>query len=670
MKFNILYCVVAGCWLLLALLSTLCFALLRRDPALQHRSIPLTTLGVTATTVLTVFYLIQNARNGWLPCWVSLYVEYIFWPLWWMSLAGKYWRLLFLHRRTRVKLLAAMASFQQKSATALGTPILRRLSSVSFGLSSVRRQAPSNTQNHGEQLQAPFCASNGPGGNGPTASMRTHSWSTFGEGSQQSTSASHWGVSSSEHLLLRPATANTPMSFSLQVESRGGAMLADGDTGSVANSYRSSQTSSRGLLRPSISLQHIKEQPSMPGARRVSGSSTNTHTRKPSTIGSCTFSTTNIPSTAYLSPEVESPPGTGDSLYSAPGLSPRLSPRRSMMAMYLQKSPLVAQNVDGVFEVLDRDFCYRHRSWMSTRWIISIISVLIAVHLAIATCMYIVSDTELRNTRDTLKCHSSFVFYPMYTITLVYSLIALPIFMLVLRRCVDAYGIFAELNGVSLLGAACMVTYTVASSVPAVGETLSYLSPLGNWLSAYLVGAHLITVVAPAAAIWFFARVAPERTSEAAFSRLLHQPKDFEHFCQFAVNEFSVENPLFYDRCRRIYEEADGRRAQQQQQQQQQRQGSRHSTTPSTLLCSPQTRQELYNIYRAFLQPDAPFEVNISYAVRRRIEERAERDDWTADMFEEARWEVWQLMYQHTYARYVRQHDVSARSAKSNTQHP
>ncbi|KAI9591411.1 RGS domain-containing protein [Syncephalis fuscata] len=70
--------------------------------------------------------------------------------------------------------------------------------------------------------------------------------------------------------------------------------------------------------------------------------------------------------------------------------------------------------------------------------------------------------------------------------------------------------------------------------------------------------------------------------------------------------------------------------------------------------CSSQTREELSKIYEAFLQNGAPLEVNIPHRMRNAIDERVRENNWSPNMFEEARWEVWRLMYRHTYPRYTR----------------
>ncbi|KAI8056631.1 RGS domain-containing protein [Syncephalis plumigaleata] len=170
------------------------------------------------------------------------------------------------------------------------------------------------------------------------------------------------------------------------------------------------------------------------------------------------------------------------------------------------------------------------------------------------------------------------------------------------------------------------------SASPSIRRQVEEIQPLGNWLAFYLVAVHLMTVISPTAVVWVFTYLLKDTTSEDEFMDVLHRPSEFQKFCKYAIGEFSVENPLFYDRCRSIME--DGHH------------GRRH--------CSTQTREELRKIYDAFLQPNAPLEINLPYHLRKAIDEQVNGNKWSTKMFEEARWEVWRLMYQHTYPRYIR----------------
>ncbi|RKP25277.1 hypothetical protein SYNPS1DRAFT_22737 [Syncephalis pseudoplumigaleata] len=297
-----------------------------------------------------------------------------------------------------------------------------------------------------------------------------------------------------------------------------------------------------------------------------------------------------------------------------------------------ENSAAKGDSIGGVLEVLERDFCYRHRVWVSTRSIFKVILALTGLFL-LSTSIAFGASTRMRSgIRDSTDCRFGPEFYPMHVFTLLYSLCALPAMLMIYYRTADTYGLLVELCVTAASGALLSVLQLVMSISPRVRGRVEEMQPLGNWLAFYLVAAHLLTVISPTAVVWVSTYLLRESTSEDEFINVLHRPSEFQKFCEFAISEFSVENPLFYDRCRSVMEDNH--------------QGRRH--------CSAQTREELRKIYDVFLQPHAPLEVNLPYHLRNAIAAQVHEDRWSPSMFEGARWEIWRLMYRHSYPRYVR----------------
>ncbi|RKP10709.1 hypothetical protein THASP1DRAFT_27507 [Thamnocephalis sphaerospora] len=125
------------------------------------------------------------------------------------------------------------------------------------------------------------------------------------------------------------------------------------------------------------------------------------------------------------------------------------------------------------------------------------------------------------------------------------------------------------------------------------------------------------------------------QVSAAGFERFLltlDNRRQLTLFRDFSVRDFSVENVLFYEHCHRLHRlllSPDG---------------------VDVTLLTGETREIVY----LFLQPGAPYEVNISGSVRTELRQASRSGMLGIRELEKAKREVARLMYQHTYPRFVR----------------
>ncbi|ORX91445.1 regulator of G protein signaling superfamily [Basidiobolus meristosporus CBS 931.73] len=99
----------------------------------------------------------------------------------------------------------------------------------------------------------------------------------------------------------------------------------------------------------------------------------------------------------------------------------------------------------------------------------------------------------------------------------------------------------------------------------------------------------------------------------------------FELFKDFAVQEFSVENPLFFERCQR-----------------------------AKLLTIRHLREEVLAIYETFIVPGAALQVNVGDSVVKQITLRILDEQIDRTIFDEAIVEVTEIMMRHSFPRFLR----------------
>ncbi|KAI9229267.1 MAG: hypothetical protein DHS80DRAFT_22535 [Piptocephalis tieghemiana] len=134
--------------------------------------------------------------------------------------------------------------------------------------------------------------------------------------------------------------------------------------------------------------------------------------------------------------------------------------------------------------------------------------------------------------------------------------------------------------------------------------------------------------------------------SSEHFTSLLQSSEHFSDFLLFSLRDFSVENPLFYCRYHQIQERVAQARA------------SSNSTDDlagenDEDKVKALANQELNTMYATFLTPGCHYEVNVPRHISNRVRQRIDNGEGSLEILDEVLREVRNLMFQHTYPRYL-----------------
>ncbi|KAK9759360.1 Regulator of G-protein signaling 20, partial [Basidiobolus ranarum] len=125
----------------------------------------------------------------------------------------------------------------------------------------------------------------------------------------------------------------------------------------------------------------------------------------------------------------------------------------------------------------------------------------------------------------------------------------------------------------------------------------------------------------------------PLTATKLSFEKVVESYNLWEQFKLFAVQDFTVENVLFYERCRKLkfdWITEDG-------------------TEPEI----SSMEMEIQDVYNTFVAPNARFMVNLNGKTRRLIQDSLKRREFSVDIFERALEEVGELMFRNTYPRFL-----------------
>jgi hypothetical protein len=112
---------------------------------------------------------------------------------------------------------------------------------------------------------------------------------------------------------------------------------------------------------------------------------------------------------------------------------------------------------------------------------------------------------------------------------------------------------------------------------------------------------------------------------------LLEDAEGFHEFLLFSLRDFTIENPLFYQRYREIAERV--------------KEGELASTQEMHL--------ELKVVYASFIADGAQYQLNLTKGAFRRVEKRIGAGEGSLSVLDEVLQEVFVLMFHNTYPRYL-----------------
>ncbi|ORX88373.1 hypothetical protein K493DRAFT_306675 [Basidiobolus meristosporus CBS 931.73] len=287
---------------------------------------------------------------------------------------------------------------------------------------------------------------------------------------------------------------------------------------------------------------------------------------------------------------------------------------------------------------LTQNWYYRRRYMLSGQYISTVISIILMFHLGVAFVVQLLSTRFVMNFAAVSEdCMKGWEYYPHDVFACIYILICFPYLVYQLWTVKDAYGIRIELIVTSLVSCVGFCIFLISLNIDKNG-TLNQYVPNSLWWGLPLMVTSFFAVTYPLInalrhTFSFSRRTSAETEfSMEAFESLLSNPIYFENFKLFTVSDFTVENVLFYERCRNVT--LNTREAELN--------GNRINLVP-----------ELQEIYNTFIKNSAEFQVNLEANTRRALVDKAKKNQFTVDMYDQAAEEIKMLMFRNTYLRYL-----------------
>ncbi|KAK9696694.1 hypothetical protein K7432_012333 [Basidiobolus ranarum] len=288
---------------------------------------------------------------------------------------------------------------------------------------------------------------------------------------------------------------------------------------------------------------------------------------------------------------------------------------------------------------LSQNWYYRRRYMLSGQFIATVIAMILMFHLCVVFIVQLLSKRfALYPAIHTEDCMRGWEYYPHDVFACIYILIFFPFLIYKLWSVKDAYGIRVELIATSLISC---IGFFIFLMTLIFGKDTSFSKdiPHSLWWGLPLMVVSFFTVTYPLIKCLPYSFSCSRRLSSETeytmevFESLLNNPIQFESFKLFTVSDFTIENTLFYERCRNIALSA-------------QEANCNNSIDVAT---------ELQEIYNTFIKTTAEFQVNLESETRKSLLDKVEKELFTLDMYESAVEEIKFLMFRNTYLRYLTQ---------------
>ncbi|RKP09106.1 hypothetical protein THASP1DRAFT_23010 [Thamnocephalis sphaerospora] len=294
---------------------------------------------------------------------------------------------------------------------------------------------------------------------------------------------------------------------------------------------------------------------------------------------------------------------------------------RLQLCVVLQapEQPEDLDDLDEAFEhMLYGDKYWRQRDQLSANVIAYAIAVLMAMHAVCTAAMHLAAYQvdPLPTALEAVVCLRHWTMWPMYFFYTLYQALLMPVVLALLAGYRDAFGMRRELL-IMILGGMAAMSVNLA--------TLCFLLST----ACYLLIMHGVGVVWPvymAQRLEHAQKRDRDELTRDAFETMLADVMRFEAFKMFTVRDFSAENALFYERCRRLRNTASSMD-----------QGTR--------------ARELQQIWNTFIRPAASLQVHLDARTLDELRGRVRSNSVDIRILDGALSEVCELMYQHTYPR-------------------
>ncbi|EPZ35625.1 hypothetical protein O9G_002633 [Rozella allomycis CSF55] len=247
--------------------------------------------------------------------------------------------------------------------------------------------------------------------------------------------------------------------------------------------------------------------------------------------------------------------------------------------------------------------------------------------------------------RSVEKCYTS-DYLGIYIVILGFSLI-IPYLLYIIRNIRDSFGIQRELT-------ACMISFFVFF-------TLNFLAsfgivPLNNtfvggniFFTANTFICHFISVVRPVIRMYYHERAKRSMTIDPeSFEKVLSTPAMFAELKKIMADMFCVENAMLGRKKRTSII------ASRSETPVTRNSSISQNNAASLFIDSSQkstVRGEDNDLYERYVKPGSPFELNLPHKLREKCTEMIKEKSPNA--FDEVYKEVWSMIYQNSFPRYV-----------------
>ncbi|ORX90445.1 regulator of G protein signaling superfamily [Basidiobolus meristosporus CBS 931.73] len=234
------------------------------------------------------------------------------------------------------------------------------------------------------------------------------------------------------------------------------------------------------------------------------------------------------------------------------------------------------------------------------------------------------------------ECPLGWEFYPFMGSLAIYLFLGVPVLLYWFWGIDDVYGIRKELLAVAITSMIGFFLYLIFMFLPSL-RTVEKTFAAYVWGAITLVLIHTFFVIYPIYELRKSRQVRANAKNTQVFDKVLSDPVLFEDFKAFTIKDFSVENPLFYERCRKLRESV-----------------THIPRFSAKVSLSNKQRIELRSMYDTFINPKSEFQVNLSSATIEELTKRFDSGELALNMFSRAEWEIHLLMYQNTFPRYLK----------------
>ena len=255
------------------------------------------------------------------------------------------------------------------------------------------------------------------------------------------------------------------------------------------------------------------------------------------------------------------------------------------------------------------------------------IAVLAALHLLITTIFQF--STQAYEIGKFGGCKGTIEMYVLYGSVTIYGLIGCPIMLYRLKDVKDVYGIKSDIVTSVIVGMPCYLVFLGWKYIPFFKPIQEYF-PSTMIIVLGLLSYHTFTIVLPIVRTFSKSKGLSRQTPNIPFSDILTDQTLLTKFRRYTLEEFTVENLLFYETCREFKE------------------------VHSSELHNVDMNIHALRIFAKFVKSGTMYQVNLLESTRKEIENQIRARQVTCNIFDQAMEEIYYLMHSWSYPRFLR----------------